>query len=48
MSPLQLKIILNACLIRVKRGEDAQEVINSYEKLTEEEKQLILDQLINE
>lgn len=41
MSPLQLKIIYNAVTIRVQRGEDIMTVINSYEKLSQEEKDLI-------
>ena len=48
MSPLQLKIIYNACKIRVSRGEEAQEVVDSYEKLSAEEKQTILDMLKEE
>lgn len=34
MTPLQLKVIYNACVIRVQRGEDINEVLNSYPKLT--------------
>ena len=45
MTPLQLKIIFNACKIRVLRGEDINEVIDSYEKLTSDERQIIFDQL---
>ena len=48
MSPLQMKIIYNACKIRMSRGEDPIEIVNSYEKLTETEKQLILDELLEE
>lgn len=45
MSPLQLKIIYNAVVIRTQRGEDIVEIINSYEKLTPEEKKTIYDAL---
>lgn len=48
MSPLQLKIIINACKIRVSRGESPIEVVDSYEKLTSEEKQFILEILEEE
>lgn len=48
MSPLQMKIIYNACKIRVKRGEDIEEVVDSYSNLTSEEKQIILDELKKE
>ena len=47
MSPLQLKIIFNACKIRVSRGEEPEEVVDSYEKLTSAEKQLLYDELIS-
>lgn len=46
MSPLQLKIIYNACKIRVSRGEDLAEVVDSYDKLTSQEKQILYDELI--
>lgn len=45
MSPLQLKIIFNACKIRVSRGEDIDDVLDSYEKLTPEEKEQLREQL---
>lgn len=45
MTPLQLKIIYNACVIRLERGEDLQDIINSYPKLSEEEKQELILQL---
>lgn len=48
MSPLQLKIIYNACKIRVSRGESPIAVVDSYEKLTSEERQTILDLLEEE
>lgn len=34
MTPLQLKVIYNACVIRIQRGEDIEEILNSYPKLT--------------
>lgn len=34
MTPLQLKVIYNACVIRLQRGEDIDDVLNSYPKLT--------------
>ena len=43
MTPLQLKIIFNAIKIRVSRGEDLDEAINSYTKLTPQEKQHLKD-----
>lgn len=45
MSPLQLKIIFNACKIRVARGEDLAEVVDSYEKLTSDEKDILYKEL---
>ena len=41
MTPLQLKIIFNAIKIRVSRGEDLEEAINSYSKLSPEEKKYL-------
>lgn len=45
MTPLQLKIIYNAVVIRVQRGENPVDVINSYEKLSSDEKKEIYDAL---
>lgn len=45
MTPLQLKIIYNACVIRLDRGEDLQDILNSYPKLSEEERQELILQL---
>lgn len=45
MTPLQLKVIYNAVVIRTQRGEDAVDVINSYEKLSKDEKKQIYDAL---
>ena len=41
MTKLQLKIITNAVRIRVERGEDIDEVLTSYTKLTDAEKEQI-------
>lgn len=41
MTPLQLKIIQKAVQIRVNRGEDIDEVLESYTKLSSEEMALI-------
>lgn len=48
MSPLQLKIIINACKIRISRGEDMYEVVDSYEKLSADERTYVLDILREE
>lgn len=45
MTPLQLKIIYNAVVIRVQRGESAVDVINSYEKLSNDEKKILYESL---
>lgn len=45
MTPLQLKIIYNAVVIRVQRGEDPVDVINTYEKLSNDEKKEIYNAL---
>ena len=45
MSELQLKIIIHAVKIRVKRGEDLEEVLNSYPKLSPEERGRVADSI---
>lgn len=46
MTPLQIKIIQRAIQIRVDRGEDVDEVINSYTKLDEVEKTMIKREIV--
>lgn len=45
MSELRLKIMVNACRIRVLGGEDLEEVLDSYPKLTENDKEYIRAEL---
>ena len=39
------KIIVRGVKIKVQRGEDLEEILESYENLTEEEKQQIRDKV---
>lgn len=41
----KLKIIVRGVKIKVQRGEDLEEILESYENLTEEEKQQIRDKI---
>ena len=41
----KLKIIVRGVKIKVQRGEDLEEILESYENLTEEEKQQIRDKV---
>ena len=45
MSPLQLKVIYNACVIRLGRGEDIETILDSYPKLSQEEREQLTAQL---
>ena len=42
---LKLKIIYRAVKIRLNDGEVLEDILNSYTKLTENEKQIIIDNL---
>lgn len=44
LSDVQKTIILKAVDIRIKRGEDLKKIIASYNKLTEEEREAILEE----
>ena len=48
VSALTYKTIKKAVIIRVKRGEDVNEVITSYSKLSDEQKAQMLSELIKE
>lgn len=48
VSALIYKTIKKAVIIRVKRGEDANEAITSYSKLSDEQKAQMLSELIKE
>lgn len=48
VSALTYKTIKKAVIIRVKRGEDVNEVINSYPKLSDKQKAQMLLELIEE
>lgn len=48
VSALTYKTIKKAVIIRVKRGEDANEVIASYPKLSDKQKAQMLLELIEE
>ena len=41
----KLKIIVRGVKIKVQRGEDLDEILESYENLTEEEKQQLRDKV---
>lgn len=43
MTPIQLRIIMKAVEIRIANNEDIDEILNSYTKLSQEEKQFIKD-----
>ncbi|MFT4146436.1 MAG: hypothetical protein QM644_18490 [Mobilitalea sp.] len=45
MTDMELKIISKAAKIRVDKGEDSHDVLNSYGKLTDEEKYRILKEI---
>lgn len=42
LSSIQKSIIIKAVKIRIDRGEDAQEILESYSRLTDEEKTEIM------
>ena len=48
VSPLVYKTIKKAVIIRVKRGEDVYEVLNSYTKLSKEQRTQMIAELIEE
>lgn len=39
LNPTKLKLFVKAVILKVKAGEDLDEVINSYTKLSQEEKE---------
>lgn len=43
VNELGFKVITNAVSIRLKRGENLQEIVDSYPKLSDEQKQELLD-----
>ena len=45
MNDRQLRIIISACKIRMARGEDLEDILASYPKLTEDEKAKIRREL---
>lgn len=46
MTTLQLKVIQSAVAIRVRRGEDIEYVLDSYTKLTDDERAIIYANLM--
>lgn len=48
VSQLVYKTIKKAVIIRVKRGEDVYEVLESYPKLSEQQKAQMIQELIDE
>lgn len=48
VSKSALKIIKRAVEIRMERGEEIHEIVNSYPKLSEEQKQQIINELAPE
>lgn len=48
VSSLVYKTIKKAVIIRIKRGEDVYEVLESYPKLSEAQKAKMLEELIEE
>ncbi len=45
MSGIKLKIMVQACKIRMAAGEDLEDILNSYPALTEEDKNQIRAQI---
>lgn len=45
LSNIELNIIIKALTIRKAKGEDPKVILENYTKLTEEEKQAVLDSL---
>jgi hypothetical protein len=45
MTAIQKRILIAGIKIKLNRGEDLEEILTSYVKLTEEEKQEIRDSL---
>lgn len=43
INELGFKVITNAVSIRLKRGEELQEIIDSYPKLSDEQKKELFD-----
>ena len=48
LTGVKLKIIVRGVILKLKRGEDLETVLATYENLTEEEKQQIRDNVANE
>lgn len=48
MTPLQLKVIKKAVIIRLSNLENIDEILTSYSKLTEEEKKIIKQELVGD
>lgn len=45
MSTLQLKVIVYGVRSKIRKGEDLEEILNSYINLTEDEKQYVRTQV---
>lgn len=48
MTPLQLKVIKKAVMIRLSNLENIDEILSSYPKLSEEEKKAIKQELVGD
>lgn len=48
MTPIQLRIIMKAVEIRIANNEDIDEILNSYPKLSQEEKQFIKNKFVGQ
>ena len=48
MTAIQKRILIAGIKIKLNRGEDLEEILTSYVKLTEEEKQEIRDHFDNQ
>lgn len=48
VSPASYRIIKKAVIIRIKAGEEATEVINSYPKLSDAQKAQMREELVKE
>lgn len=47
MTDLQLKVIKKAVIIRINNGENIDNILSSYTKLSDEERTVIKSELIN-
>ena len=48
MTPLQLKVIYNACLIRLQRKENINDILDSYTKLSPKEREILYSELMED